>query len=212
MMKPKTNCPKCQRDITNNNFTKHSVVCTGPKVKPPKSAAWYAAMSAKKSNNQYTKAEELGLPKPEFHLKDRRGNFTFKGRQHSQATRDKMSQTRIRLLEENPDKVPYKANHYSKGRSYPEQYWKEILDQNSIQYEEEYPISFYSLDFAIVDKKIDLEIDGEQHYVDQRIVESDIKRTKFLEDLGWKVIRIRWADYQKLVDKEAFVQYILSQL
>src|SRR3546814_4629172 len=48
----------------------------------------------------------------------------------------------------------------------------------------------YSLDFAIIPSKIDLEIDGEQHYVDQRIVDSDKRRTEYLESLGWKTIRV----------------------
>jgi very-short-patch-repair endonuclease len=60
----------------------------------------------------------------------------------------------------------------------------------------------YELDFCIVDKKIDIEIDGEQHYVDERIEKSDINRNKFLEKLGWTIIRIRWRDYQRLSSDE----------
>ena len=48
------------------------------------------------------------------------------------------------------------------------------------------------------EKKVYVEIDGEQHYVDPRIVESDIKRTNYLITLGWKGYRVRWATYKKL--------------
>jgi very-short-patch-repair endonuclease len=209
MKYPSTECHLCNKAITNNNITKHLASCKGPKVRVGKSDAWYAAMASKTSRNQYTKAADLGLPRPKFQPNSQ---FTFKGREHSTETRDKMRSSRIKFLEENPDKVPYKLNHYSKGRSYPEQYWMNILYKHDISFVEQYQIGLYSLDFAIIDKKIDLEIDGEQHYLDQRIVESDIRRTALLNALGWNVIRIRWSTYQKLVDKEPFVHYILSQL
>jgi very-short-patch-repair endonuclease len=46
-----------------------------------------------------------------------------------------------------------------------------------------------------------LEIDGEQHYVDTRIVAHDNIRTQILSDLGWTGIRIRWAEFKKLSDE-----------
>ena len=56
----------------------------------------------------------------------------------------------------------------------------------------------------------DIEIDGEQHYVDERIVESDKRRSRYLEDLGWTVFRIRWAEYQRmsLQEKQEVVDHI----
>ena len=42
-----------------------------------------------------------------------------------------------------------------------------------------------------------VEIDGEQHY-SEYMIEHDIERTLYLENLGWKGIRIRWSEYQKL--------------
>jgi very-short-patch-repair endonuclease len=45
---------------------------------------------------------------------------------------------------------------------------------------------------------IDVEIDGEQHYLDCRICKSDSERNEYLRNLGWTVIRIRWARYQRL--------------
>jgi hypothetical protein len=54
---------------------------------------------------------------------------------------------------------------------------------------------------------IDLEVDGEQHYYDKRIVASDNKRTKYLESLGFSVIRIRWSHFCKL-NFDARAKYI----
>ena len=180
-----------------------------------KSDKWYAAMRSRrgKGTNQYTKAVRLGEEKPaisdETREKLRKANV---GRKHSDETKQKLSDLRKAYLNDNPDQVPYLLNHKSKGRSYPEQYWKEILDNNGLIYSEQYRIKRYNIDFAFVDQKIALEIDGEQHYVDERIVAHDLKRTMFLEEHGWRVIRVRWAKYQKIIDKETFVQQLLTSL
>lgn len=60
----------------------------------------------------------------------------------------------------------------------------------------------------IIDKKIDIEIDGDQHYTDKRIIESDKRRNKYLENIGWKIIRIGWSDYKKIINEEDKKEYI----
>lgn len=222
----KTTCVKCGRELANSGYKRHYEACdgtyfTGPnrpkKTTSPKqkSAAWYAAMNARKGKgtNQYTKAKEMGLPKPilsdEARNRIKAGSI---GRTPSVETKRKISEGRIKFLRENPHMVPYKLNHYSKGRSYAEEYWKTILDSNDIIYEEQYQIGPYQLDFALIEQQIDLEIDGDQHHLDPRIVESDKRRNEYLADLGWKIIRVKWSDYKKLVDKKAFVSYIVDQL
>lgn len=183
--------------------------------KKPKTEKWLKAMADRrgKGTNQYTKAKALGNPKPKLtaeQTQKRRDSQT--GKIHTEETKDKIRISRLAFLQENPHMVPYKLNHYSKGRSYPEEYWKAVLDSNNLIYEEQYQIGIYQLDFAFVDLKIDLEIDGDQHYLDQRIVASDIRRTKYLEELGWKTIRVRWSSYQKLEDKKQFVDKIVKVL
>lgn len=118
-------------------------------------------------------------------------------RPHSQETKDKLSHIRKKYLLENPDKVPYLLNHSSK-ESYPEKYFTELFEKENINVVKHYRIGLYQLDFCILDKKIDIEIDGNQHYTDPKIVESDIKRTYYLESNGWDVIRINWSEYSKM--------------
>jgi len=223
----KTECDKCKRSVTNNNFARHYASCdgtffTGP-VRPKerkkftgRSEKWYAAMAASRgttARNQYSKAKELGLPKPVMSEETRKKKSDASRKQkHSDETRKKISKARLKYLQENPDKVPYRLNHYSKGRSYPEEYWKGILDSHGIVYEEQHPVGIYQLDFAILESKVDLEIDGDQHYLDPRIMKSDLRRNKYLEDLGWKIIRIKWSAYKKLVDKQSYINYVISIL
>lgn len=59
-----------------------------------------------------------------------------------------------------------------------------------------------------------MEIDGEQHYYDKRIVESDKRRNEYLSNNGWKIIRIRWAKFKKmsLLEKKDVINKIKNEL
>ena len=121
-------------------------------------------------------------------------------KRHTEASKKKISIARIKYLKEHPEKVPYRINHSSK-RSYPELYFSECF-ADVVNLEKEHQVGLYSLDFANVADKLYLEIDGEQHYLDDRIVESDKKRTAKLTELGWIGYRIRWSDFQRLTEDE----------
>ena len=127
-------------------------------------------------------------------------------------TRSKISQARIRYLKANPDKVPYLMNHHSKGESFPETYWRQILTDAGVSFVQEKQVSIYRLDFAI-NEILDLEIDGEQHYVDPRVLASNQRRDEELRNLGWKVLRVRWSDFQRMQadDRTAYVDNVLRQ-
>lgn len=83
-----------------------------------------------------------------------------------------------------------------------------------IEVQRYFRIGLYELDFCVIDKKIDIEIDGDQHYLDKKIVESDKKRNEFLEEKGWEVIRIRWSEYQKMndVSKRNLIEEIKNKI
>jgi very-short-patch-repair endonuclease len=117
---------------------------------------------------------------------------------HSKETKKKLSEIRTKYLKEHPDQVPYLLNHYSRGDSYPERYFKELFEVEKIDLKHHTQIGIYQLDFYNLECKLDIEIDGDQHHLDKRIVESDIRRTEFLESQGWRVFRVKWSEYQKL--------------
>ena len=76
-----------------------------------------------------------------------------------------------------------------------------------IRFVRQYPIDKYIVDFACRSKKLIIKIDGGQHNEDKNIV-YDNERTKFLELLGYKIIRFWNNDidqniegvYQKLLE------------
>lgn len=183
-------CSICGKDQGSNNYARHLKTCNEKNSTFP-----YPCAYSHKGNTGYP--IRLGS---EIYS-ERKGPH-----KHTVEDKKKISISRIKYLKENPSQVPYLLNHSSR-ESYPEKYFNQILDKEGIKYDREYQVGLYSLDFALLDKKIALEIDGEQHYVDNRIVQSDIKRTNILEELGWSIIRVRWSHYKKL-DQEERTKYI----
>ena len=92
-----------------------------------------------------------------------------------------------------------------KRKSYAEQYFERIF----LDAKQNYHVDRYFLDFAWPDKKIYVEVDGEQHYNDNKVIAHDITRINRLEKLGWKLLmRIRWSVFQKMsqIEKEQYVK------
>ena len=58
----------------------------------------------------------------------------------------------------------------------------------------EYCVLGYFLDFAFIDLKIDVELDGKCHFINGKRVLHDIKRDKVLKNNGWKIFRISYLD------------------
>ena len=84
-------------------------------------------------------------------------------------------------------------------RSYPEKWFiKNVLKKydfySKYTIEEKFPFGKYWLDFAIIDMKIDLEIDGQQHFRTEDAIEHDIQRDEFVLNSDWKVYRIAWIE------------------
>lgn len=204
-------CHYCNKICKNNNsWSNHTRCC--PKNPNRK---YKNNKIGKKGGNQYTKAKELGLSKPELSLETRlKMSDNSKGKKHSEETKRKISETRKQFIQKDPKNVPYVMNHYSKGSSYPEKYFEGIFDKHNITYIREHKIGYYSLDFTFPYNNIDLEIHGDQHRNDPRIVESDKRRKIFLTERGYEVIEIFWSDYQSLSfdDRKIFISELLDKI
>ena len=80
--------------------------------------------------------------------------------------------------------------------SYPEKFFMKVIEKeiNDKNYIHEYPCIKYSIDFAWADKKLAIEIDGEQHQRFEEYRERDKRKDKALAEEGWQVLRIAWKD------------------
>lgn len=208
----KLTCKFCGKECKNlNSLRNHERLCLNNPNKTESHLKPYF-QKGHKGCNQYIKAKELGLPKPELSAEVRykigSGN---RGKHHSEEQRKHLSEVMKEKITKGEFIAPYKRNHSSKI-SYPEKYFEKVFRNENVFCEKEFQVDLYSLDFAWPDSKKYVEIDGEQHYVDPRIVEHDKERTEKLTTLGWKCIcRIRWADYQKLTtdEKETFIKNVI---
>ena len=60
------------------------------------------------------------------------------------------------------------------------------------EFQTQYPVGPYILDFAFPKVKLCLETDGAHHRLDPGQVTHDQRRTAYLSKLGWTVVRFNW--------------------
>ena len=130
-------------------------------------------------------------------------------RKHTEETKKKISEARKTYLLAHPEKVPYRLNHSSK-RSMPELIFENALKSyGEIDFVSEYPMGIYQFDFAIIAKRIDIEIDGSTHNSDN-VVEIDKRRDEWSKERGWRVIRLTASDVIK--DVNSCLNKVLAEL
>lgn len=108
---------------------------------------------------------------------------------HTEETKKKMREKRLAWMKANPEKTAWRL----KNMSYPEKCFQKILEDNGLDKKyliyREYSVFPYFIDFAFVNEKIAVEIDGSQHLEEDR-KKRDEEKDKLLISNGWKVLRI----------------------
>ena len=128
---------------------------------------------------------------------------SMKGKHHSDEEKKHLSEMRKQYLKLHPEKVPYLLNHSSR-ESFPERFFREAFTNEGFPtFTQDKYVNGYFLDFAFEGLNKYIEVDGEQHYLDQRIIEHDKVRQANLDNTEWKcVCRIRWSKFQKLSNEQ----------
>lgn len=205
-----TKCIYCSREfISASGCGVHQVYCKlnpNRKIKTPvknkHGQIWNKGLTKETSEAVRRQSESLSK-----HYESNPGSWT--GKTHTEEQKKQISESRKRYLMEHPDQVPYLLNH-SSNQSYPERYFQALFEREHIDLKYHLQVGLYELDFYNEEKMIDVEIDGEQHYIDPKMPEHDQIRTENLEKLGWTIYRIRWSHYKKLSDDEKKV--IIKQI
>ena len=129
---------------------------------------------------------------------------------HSDETKNKLSIIRKKWLNDNPEKHPWKLN--SKFISNPCEKLKMILLENDINFKPELkPLTDrgYSIDIAIIDKGIGIEVNGNQHYNSNKTLKEYYKKRKEeIEEKGWTLYDIHYT----LIYKEDFIKNLIDLL
>lgn len=67
-----------------------------------------------------------------------------------------------------------------------------ILNELSVKYSSQYSVrSGFIIDFAVIDKKIAIEVDGEKWHSSKEAMKHDRFKDYMLKRKGWKVIRLK---------------------
>lgn len=108
---------------------------------------------------------------------------------HSDETKQKIREIRIKFMKENPEQTSWRT----KNLSYPEKLFLEkvyglCLDKK-YSIVREYSVFPYFIDFAFVNEKVAVEIDGSQHLLPER-KERDDKKDELLKEDGWFILRV----------------------
>ena len=101
-------------------------------------------------------------------------------------------------------------SHYYNPETLSQKTLKAVLDKCNIKYTQYYIPQegqhFYEFDFAIVDKKIAIEVNGQRHYnkKSKTLKKKYRVRHQYLTQLGWKVIQLfhRFVYDQQFIIKE----------
>lgn len=179
----------------------------------------------------YSSFENFKIPKCEICKKDAKrhwGLVFFKTcgsdsckqeilsrRQHSEITKQKISQKRIEYIKQNKN---YKWSCFGKETK-PEEQFKEIISHSNIPYNVyQYYIPFntknYEIDFAIPEIRLGFEINGNQHYdKNGHYTEYHLKRKEFLINNGWKIADIHYSlCFNKLKIQEIIIQSLNNNI
>jgi very-short-patch-repair endonuclease len=81
---------------------------------------------------------------------------------------------------------------------------------NGVKFRRQVSIGEYIVDFYSFERKLVIEIDGDSHFLDEKSIEYDKKRTKYLENLGLKIMRFYNTDVMK--NRKACANKILEFL
>ena len=121
--------------------------------------------------------------------------YTADGKKYFTAEqRAKLSERAKRLMKEGKIK-PWLSRNVT---SYAERFFKKVLDFNNIEYQREYSSNGYFLDFYIEknNHKIDLEIDGKQHWMDSERATHDLERDEKLKEARFHCLSYSVEQYQ----------------
>lgn len=120
----------------------------------------------------------------------------WEGKCHSEESKKKISDGMKNAHEEGR---AYVWKHRMTEPTRPEQFMIDVLKnelnmENGKDYLREVPYNGFFLDFCWIDKKIVIEMDGEQHQRFQEQIEKDKRKDALLKADGYKELRIPWQE------------------
>lgn len=129
------------------------------------------------------------------HLTDGTVTHSMKGKHLSEKTKRAISNS-MKLAHKEGRAHNIGESRWNNEPSYPEQWFMKVIENefNDRKYKREMPFHRFSLDFAWVEKKRCIEIDGDQHQRFDEYKQRDERKDELLQKEGWKILRLIWKD------------------
>jgi very-short-patch-repair endonuclease len=128
----------------------------------------------------------------------RKMNIKFKSIPITDETKNKISRGMRKAHRDGRHKGWAFINGDKDRRSYPEKFFLRVFDSNEIfkkyTIKEKYSYGKYFVDFLIVELKLVIEVDGDQHYRTKESIDYDVCRDNYFLREGFKVYRLKWSD------------------
>ena len=109
---------------------------------------------------------------------------------HSEETKQKIRENRLAYMKSHPESTAWRKRNEP---SYPEKCFIKFLEENGYNekhlIEREKSVFPYYIDFAFINEKVAIEIDGSQHIKDENRISKDNNKDKVLVENGWTVLR-----------------------
>lgn len=208
--KSPNSCPSNIKKNRLSNIGKHNnsgLIIYNEQVKSGEKNTWNKGLN--KNNDERIRVQSEKLKE-----KYKSGELKPTCHKHSEQTKQKISISLKKAHEELRHRGWSFKNLDVNHRSYPEKFFIRMLYEFDIidnyLIKEKMPFGKYFFDFAFVNEKIDVEIDGSQHYRTQEAIEHDKVRDLYTIEHGWKVYRIKWIDLMKntFIEMEKLKKYI----
>ena len=195
--KKRTICRSCNKSISKNQYKRHLASCLKGNSRERRYSIKYDADGNRRAwNYGLKKTNNSSIKKAIATLKRRieNGEISWKGRKVSDETKEKLRRSRFEyMLKENRSLTGYERR--SKGLLSLNEEWVfdnlqtlGIIDKYSVI--NEFPMYPYFIDFAFIDLKIALEVDGQQHYVYGDRIRNDKLKNELLLRTNWRIFRI----------------------
>lgn len=192
-------CPYCNLIVKSRRcLFQHQKECEAKQKLTKDSLGRVKTNNGKKSAETFKNKVEAGLA-------------TYKGHKHTDESKMKISEGRLKALREG------RGNHWicpHLHRSKAEEYFYECFTNAGIKFESNVWLEKrYCVDF-LFEGKLYFEVDGEQHYSEKGIT-HDAERTEFLKEKGYTLIkRCRWSEFMKMKDDERkqYINGLVAQL
>lgn len=175
----------------SEEFTTRALLSEHRKQKHPqfaKRGAWNKGLTAKNS-------DLVAKGKDTYHKNFENGKFhgAFLGHKHSDEVKKQISNS-MKIAHNEGRAWNIGQSRWNNEPSYPEKWFINVIanEFENKKYVRELPFHRFSLDFAWKDLKRCIEIDGKQHYEDEKQHNRDLHKNALLEKEGWKILRIDW--------------------